>query len=64
MHKANNKMQSVWAMIDLEKLQANINTDIMQMLEFMKSDTNINTGAIQEACEWDMHELHGIQIFF
>lgn len=38
-------------MIDLEKLQANINTDIMQMLEFMKSDTNINTGAIQEACE-------------
>lgn len=38
-------------MIDLRKLQSNVNADILQMLEFIKNDANISIGAIQETCE-------------
>ncbi len=38
-------------MIDFEKLQSNVNTDIIRVLEYAKANTNIGIGALQEACE-------------
>lgn len=38
-------------MVDLRKLQSNVNTDILLMLEFINNNDNISIGAIQETCE-------------
>lgn len=38
-------------MIDFEKLQSNVNTDIIRVLEYAKANANIGIGAIQEFCE-------------
>ena len=38
-------------MIDFEKLQSNVNTDIIRVLEYAKATANIGIGAIQESCE-------------